>query len=257
MKSLLAPAIAIVFGFLGLLDTVFYLVFGLPVHLGAWVPGAAGALFLCWGLLGLHATRRTRGREARWLRRLCAGSIGALFAFFAVTWPCILSAAATAPPEQASWLIVLGAGLEGETPGPTLTSRLIAAVDYLSRHPGCRVVVSGGQGPGERISEAEAMARYLQIHGITKERVLQESRSTSTLENLMYSKALLESHLVGVPDGLVVLSSDSHLFRVRMLAKRVSLSAGLMPVPSPWYLWPNTLSRESVALVKSAILDWP
>lgn len=85
-------------------------------------------------------------------------------------------------------IIVLGAQVKGKKITDSLKRRLDRAALYLKKYPGTRVIVSGGQGPGEEISEADAMAAYLIRSGIDRERIIREDKSTSTIENLRYSR---------------------------------------------------------------------
>ena len=75
-----------------------------------------------------------------------------------------------------------------------LSERLCAAYEYLNRNPKAMCVLSGGQGDGEEISEAECMYRYLTGRGIDGARLLLEDQSTTTAENLQYSMELLQQH---------------------------------------------------------------
>lgn len=85
------------------------------------------------------------------------------------------------------YVVVLGAGLYGETPSPALYNRLTSAVEYIKQYPDVEVVVSGGQGPDELITEAEAMKRFLLKHGVKEGQIIKEEESTSTMENLSYN----------------------------------------------------------------------
>ncbi len=93
--------------------------------------------------------------------------------------------------DSADCVIVLGCQVKGETPTPMLCDRLNAALELLESNPNAVCVVSGGQGPQEHISEAEAMRRYLNERGIADKRIITEPLSTSTEENLRFSAELL------------------------------------------------------------------
>lgn len=116
------------------------------------------------------------------------------------------------------YLLVLGCGLEGEEPGPLLTARIDAAADYLEAHPQCTAVASGGQGADEAISEAEAISQGLQKRGIAKDRILKEEMSTSTYENFLFSKQLLDTLKNGEPYAIAFVTNDFHIYRSRKLA---------------------------------------
>ncbi|MDO5456603.1 MAG: YdcF family protein [Eubacteriales bacterium] len=94
------------------------------------------------------------------------------------------------PPAGAS-VIVPGCQINGEEPSRTLRSRLEAARHYMEAHPDCLCVLSGGQGQDETMSEALCMYKWMTSQGIPAERLLLEDRSTTTLENLSFSAALL------------------------------------------------------------------
>lgn len=116
-----------------------------------------------------------------------------------------------------SAVIVLGAGVNGETPSLTLRTRIDAAAAYLEEHPDVPVVLSGGQGPGEAITEAECMRRALVRRGADESRLYPEERSTSTQENLRYSRAILEELGVDPARRVAIVTSDFHLCRARLM----------------------------------------
>ena len=152
-------------------------------------------------------------------------------------------------------VIVLGAGVNGETPSLILWSRITAAAAYLEGHPDVPVVLSGGQGPGENISAAACMRRELTARGVEEDRLLLEDRSTSTAENFAYSKELLEE--LGLSETTVaVITSDFHCFRAHLIAQRAGLSVIDIPAESPYALLnTNYYVREAFALGKTLIFD--
>ncbi len=155
-------------------------------------------------------------------------------------------------------VIVLGAGVNGEEPSAALWSRIRAAADYLEGRPDIPVVLSGGRGPGEDISEAEAMRRALwKDGGEGNGRYLLEERSTNTAQNFAYSKALLEEY--GLDTGtatVAVVTNDFHCFRAHMIAQRQGLETIDVPAELPWWwLTANYYLREAFAVVKTALLD--
>lgn len=118
--------------------------------------------------------------------------------------------------EDVDYLIVLGAQVRGRRITRSLLKRLEAAEKYLRAHPRTKVIVSGGQGRGEEISEAEAMAGYLEEHGIAGARILLEDKSTSTRENLRFSSALMDKET----DTVAIVTNDFHLYRAMLMGKR-------------------------------------
>ena len=93
-------------------------------------------------------------------------------------------------------VIVLGAGLRGDRPSTTLKGRLNAAYEYHLENPDALIIVSGGQGHDEDITEAEAMKKYLVALGIPDDRIVKEEKSTSTYEKrfLIHSVKIKKLH---------------------------------------------------------------
>ena len=155
-------------------------------------------------------------------------------------------------------VIVLGAGVNGETPSAALWSRIRAAEDYLEIHPDVPVVLSGGQGAGEAISEAEAMRRALWKEDRPENaRLHQEERSTNTAETIRSSKAEREEW--GLDTGtatIAVVTNDFHCFRAHMIARRQGLKTIDVPAELPWWwLTANYYLREAFAVVKTSLFD--
>lgn len=143
--------------------------------------------------------------------------------FFAMEY-LIISASKTDEDSGRSWLVVLGAAVHGSEPSLALTHRLQGAQEYLEQFPEAKVVVSGGQGPGEDISEAECMRIWLEAKGIAPERIFMEDRSVSTLENLRFSLEIITQN-GGRADDIAVVSSGYHLYRAKKLAETVGITA--------------------------------
>lgn len=150
--------------------------------------------------------------------------------------------------EKTDVLIVLGAGLSGETPSWILSNRLDSAYGYLNTYPGTVVVVSGGKGPGEAISEAEAMKRYLVGKGIDEKNIILEDKSTSTAENFAFSKQILDNKFTG---GYTVsyVTNGFHVYRAGMIARKAGLDAFSVRAEDVPVLWVQTYGREYFAVV--------
>lgn len=209
------------------------------------------------GLL-LHRWSKT-SRPALWLYRLfLAGTAAVLALLISIEAAVIFRGEADNSAVPVDAVIVLGAGVNGETPSAALGSRIRAAAAYLEQHPGVPVVLSGGQGPGERISEAEAMRRALWTDSEERNALyLLEDRSTSTAENFQFSKALLEEYGLDTDTAVIaVVTNDFHCFRAHMIARRQGLRIVDVPAELPWWwLTANYYAREAFAVVKTALFD--
>ena len=144
----------------------------------------------------------------------------------------IIKNAHTDKDAERPYLVVLGAAVYGDRPSLTLVRRLEGALDYLETYPDSLVIVSGGMGPGETVTEAEAMRDWLRGHGIAEERILLEDKAASTAQNLEYSFAIIRER-GDEPDGNVaIVSSAYHLYRAKSMAKLMGVRAA--GVAAPW-----------------------
>lgn len=155
------------------------------------------------------------------------------------------------------FIIVHGAGLLGTELTPLLAGRVDKALELWERQ-GRKglLVVSGGQGSDEEISEAEAMFRYLTLRkGIPTESIIKEDRSTTTMENLRFSKELMDARADGAPYRCAVVTSDYHVFRCAEYAHELGISAdGVGSHTRGWY-WPAAFIREFAAITRAHF--WP
>lgn len=248
-------------GVLGILDTLLLLLSNGGVNLGTILPGVVGGLLIFSVLVKAFFRKFMPLRRTKpWVLKVRQGviflSLIGLISILVVEGE-IISNSRPDPAVGVDYLIILGAGLNGDQLSWTLWERMHKGLDYLEEHPKAKVVLSGGQGPGEKISEAEGMRRFLVDHGIADERILKEDQSTSTMENFRLSKELLVRQ-PGFRDSerVVVITNDFHLFRSKMLARRNGLIPVGIPSPTPWYLVPNVYLREYFEVVKSLIFDW-
>ena len=155
-------------------------------------------------------------------------------------------------------MVILGCQVKPWGPSILLQDRLDKALDYLGDHPDMIVVVSGGQGPDEHVTEAQAMADYLTEHGVLEEQILLEEQSHNTVQNFRYSRKLLEELGYDLEETeVLVVSNGFHLTRARMLAERTgfdevsTLAAPSSHIPSRIKMY----IREPLALVKSFVFD--
>ena len=146
--------------------------------------------------------------------------------------------------------IVLGAKVNGEVPSLSLRYRLEAALAYGEAHPQVKFILSGGQGPDEAVSEAEAMRRYLVEHGIAEDRLLLESVSTSTYENIKNSKELLPEGVSAV----TLITSDYHVARARKIAANLGLTTDAVAAKTPQIVKAKLKTRERLALLKTYLM---
>ncbi|GAA2294817.1 YdcF family protein [Streptomyces kunmingensis] len=154
--------------------------------------------------------------------------------------------------RKADYVVVLGSGLVGgSTVPPLLAGRLDRARkehDRLARKGGRPVLLtSGGQGPDEKLPESHAMADYLTERGFPAGLVEREDRSTTTEENLRFSKALMEK--ANPAYRCVIVTNNYHVFRAAVTARRAGVRGHVIGAPTAAYFWPSAMLREFVALL--------
>lgn len=205
--------------------------------------------------LGRWAEKSRAGKRCQ--RIFLAGLSAALLLFLLVEGLLLSHGERDHSALPADAVIVLGAGVNGETPSLMLQSRINAAAEYLNAHPDIPAVLSGGQGNGENITEAECMRRQLTAMGIGESRLLLEERSTSTAENFAFSKELLRQAGIDPETAVVaVVTNDFHCFRAHLIAQREGLTVLDVPAEVPWLLLnANYYVREFFALGKTLIFD--
>lgn len=236
-RPLLIPAVCFVSGAVMLFT---------PVRFCGGLIIAAGLVFCVFWAIG----RLRSACLVRALRGFLAVLLVLGLIVFCIAEAFVISMSKTDDSTPVSAVIILGAGVYGETPSLSLRVRLQAALDYVQDKPDTPIVVSGGQGPGEDISEARAMADWLIAHGIDEDRIILEDKSTSTQENLRYSLEILGHLGIDASDGIAVVSADYHLCRAGLLFP----GDGMVPVAAhmPLRFWPLTVNyfiREAFGVV--------
>lgn len=216
------------------------------------------ALCILWPALGRLA-------EKHWFFNACKRILLVGFCTLAVLLGSIEALVLSYGEEDRSALpvdavIVLGAGVNGETPSLTLQTRIDKASEYIYTRlgPDIPIVLSGGQGSGEDITEAECMYRALKTGDAAWDsRFLLEGRSTSTAENFAFSKQLLEETGIDTQTAVIaVVTNDFHLYRARLIAEKEGLQTIGIPAELPWWwLTANYYLRESFAVVKTVLFD--
>ena len=220
------------------------------------VPGLRFSALLClcaaavlFVLFVLECAARRGSRAAVWGRRVLRALLAAGFVLFAALETMVIRGSlAEKTDEPVSAVIVLGAGVNGSTPSLSMCNRLDAALAYLNANPAATVIVSGGQGPGEDITEAKAMADYLTAHGIDSARIVQEDRSRTTRENLENSFAILRARGGDPADGVGIVTSEYHLYRAKRMARSLGADpAGIAAETTLPSMRINYFIREAVA----------
>lgn len=207
----------------------------------------AGEAFLFWGA----------AIDDGVVMKIVTGLFAAIYLYF----ECMLIGTVVAnavvvrhePDPDKDFVIILGCGLRKDgTLTPLLKGRCDRALKFASKQKDMtgkeiKFVTSGGQGEDEIISESEAMRRYLIDNGIPDNMIIKEDHSTSTLENMRFSR---DKIIEADPEGKVIYSTTNyHVFRSGTYARLVKMRATGIGAPTKWYFWPNAAVREFTSLL--------
>lgn len=157
---------------------------------------------------------------------------------------------------ESDYILVLGAGVFIERPSPRLLDRINECVRYANSNKNAKIILSGGKGRGERITEAQAMETFLVRYGIKRDRIIKEEKAGNTFENLKYTKQIIDEIDSREDIKLTIITADFHMFRSKFLAKRLGFEVEGIPAET------NSLNgklkyytREFAAFFKSLIFD--
>lgn len=196
--------------------------------------------------------------KSKWVKALIALTLVGVLCFGALLGA-VLHGSYDQVEGEPEIMVILGCQVKPWGPSILLQDRIDKAAAYLKEHPDVIVVASGGQGPDEHVTEAQAIYDELVEQGIDADRILQEDQSHNTVQNLRYTMELLEKNGYDPDSEIVVVSNGFHLTRVRMLWERVcGTDDNLSTLAAPSSHAPSRLKmyiREPLALVKSFIFD--
>lgn len=179
--------------------------------------------------------------------------IGSLLVIFILIEAMIISFGANSKPKKSDVIIVLGCAVYGKFPSPFFKERLNEALRLYNEGYAKYIIVSGGKGEGEFISEAEAGKEYLVKKGVPAKFILLENKSFSTYENLLFSKKLMEKYSLKTA---VIVSNKFHLKRSSIIAKKIGIKATFSGVFVDKYIHEEIRGflREVPALLHSYLI---
>ncbi len=191
------------------------------------LPGYSFSALVCCCLIGIIAfyeitrmLREKHPRPVKLLRRIFTACLILGLLVVGATEAVIIRYSLGNPEEPVDYVVVLGAKIRDIGPSASLWDRIHGAYDYLAAHPDVTAVLSGGQGADEPIPEAQAMYDELVKLGIDENRLWMEDQATSTWENLNFSLDLIEAKTGVRPETLGIISSEYHLFRSSLFARK-------------------------------------
>lgn len=220
--------------------------------------GYGTKFFLVWGVLGT-ALCLFAGLLSHplWTERLPSALkagiitvIGAGFILFAIIEGLILGQFGAKASSGADYCLILGAQMKDHGPSDVLRRRLDTAIVYLNENPDTKVIVSGGKGANEPVTEALGMYEYLVERGIASDRILLEEESGNTVENLQFTCKFLDPE----EDSVVLVTNNFHMFRALGIARNMGYEkiSGLAADSYPLMV-PNNLLREFLGVIKDGL----
>jgi len=166
---------------------------------------------------------------------------------------CGTIAARHVPKSDVDFIMILGCGFRPDgTLYPLLQGRVDRAIELYRRQiaRGAKapvIVPSGGQGPDEPMSEAEAMRSYIVSKGIPESDILMEKKSRTTAENMRFSKQLIDE---AMPDAKTAFSTTNyHVFRSGIISRQNGFAPEGIGSRTKWYFWPNAYVRECIGMI--------
>jgi uncharacterized SAM-binding protein YcdF (DUF218 family) len=244
------------------------------VHLSTLLPAALDVL----ALAAIFVAPICAALQAPAIITSLAGlmSVCAFWFFFSFTAMVMYSVFYCAIPHHHHYdaIIIHGAGLNGTKLTPLLKGRADKAIRVWQKQGSIATLVcSGGQGPDEVISEAEALRRYLLSQGVPDSLIITENKSTTTFENLQFSQRLLDQRFgaVALPPSSVpnrrtkrtkqttqyyrsyqcaLVTSDYHVLRASEYARKLGMKADGIGSHTKGYYWPTAIIREFIALTR-------
>lgn len=221
---------------------------------------------------GVRYCQKYPQKEGLWvpvsLVTLCASGVLVVLALQILMFSRIPS---TAEPDL-DYLIVLGAQVKPEGVSRTLKRRLDKASEYAAQNPDTVLVLSGARGEDEPVSEAKAMEAYLLERGVLKNQMILEERSCSTVENIAYSKVLMEQDRTMKlragkqrepaagpgserPARVGIVTSNFHLYRAKLIARKQGLAdVRGIAAESDRVLFVHYCMRDGLAILKDRLM---
>ena len=237
----------IIFGVFLIGDTILLLLFTSSRSLGIYMPSIIGFPLFVLGVfhkeINKFFKKTVAGKVIKLLLLTGYTAFIILFGSYSLFAYCV---GHKDVEKSADVLVVLGCGIKGEQVTLTLKNRLDRATEYIKNNPDTIVIVSGGKGKYESVSEAYAMKLYLVNNGINENKIILEDSSYSTEENFLNSKEIINDMF---PNGakVVFVTTYFHVLRAELVAKKLDLYANGIGANGLWYITFNDYLREFAA----------
>ena len=243
--------VSIIFAVLSVLCVLYYVLMISYAGIGTSFAPAWLVAFVFFAILAVfrYLDYRKIINVIPWIRFLVWGIVIIVFALFFVLEAMVISGMTSKPEKNLDYIVVMGAQVRGNVPSKSLLRRIDKTAEYLQDNPNTVAIVSGGQGEGEDITEAQCMYTYLVNYGIDAERIIMEDEATSTEENIDFSMKIIKELSHGdVSIGIV--TNNFHVFRTVQVCKAKGYEVSGIGAPSDEYLLLNYMVREAFAITQ-------
>ena len=190
-----------------------------------------------------------------WLRWL-TGAVLLICALWLATVGLILYAGGRPNVQNADAILVLGAAQWNGKPSPVFKARLDHAIELYRQQRAPYLVLTGGVGRGDTLSEGEVALRYALRNGVEAGHILVERDGLTTAESMKAAALLMEAS--GLHSAIIV-SDSYHMLRVELLARRVGIKPYRAPAPNSPIDRSNSerwhyIMRESLLVPATALM---
>lgn len=212
-----------------------------------WILAAGVLSILC---AGIHYGKNHPGFFPEWLKYVIAVVALVCIILFWILCLGVLRGMTWKGSEDLDYVVVLGAQVKGDAPSRALTKRLVKAYEYAEENVDTILILSGGQGSGENITEAKCMKDWLVSEGVSEDRMILEEQSTDTKENLLFSDQMTSC----AKKRTGILSNNFHVFRAVRLAEKLGyvMPEGIAAASDP-VMQAHYVVREVFALLKEIL----
>ena len=190
---------------------------------------------------GAPPARRRRRRGPRRALLALVLVVAVVVGYFAISLLQVWSTGRSDHTGAADAIVVMGAAQYDGRPSPQLAARLDHVAELWPQGRAPLVVVTGGNRPGDRFTEAEASARYLEERGVPADAIVMEDQGTTSYESLQGVRALLEARGL---DDVIIVTDPYHALRSKLIAEEVGLTAHVSPTPTSVVHGREQLGRE-------------
>lgn len=242
----------IILGIFNIAYFIFGILVGWSFYFGMNMMAVFGAFIFLYGIFRLKKGIIKLSAVQKTLD-IC---IIAIIISFIIVEGLICSAMQPGSSKSVDYVLVLGAGIRNNYPTPELKNRLDESMEFVKENPGVKkVILCGGKGPDENMSEAAVMSTYLTNQGFDRGMLVEEIWSTSTFENIRNARDIIMASDPGRDIKAAIVTNDFHVYRAKLIARRLGLNPVGVPSRTPLYIIPNHHVREYFAIMKTLVFD--